>query len=171
MFCHGKQTVCVPWQNITNTTWHECGKQNFTRYSWSYMLTNCSHFSGQGSYYGYTHAWTNVTLQWSHNLNLWRLWVSLRMALTWSELNYCAWFNDTACEQPAHCLSWSAVAFSRSIGLELDSEILTFTRTWNVCIRSFREFKFSVYGHTQTYTRVLQCSPASVGLAQALPNN
>ena len=32
--------------------------------------------------------------------------------------------------------------------------------------------KFTVYGHKQTYmyTRVLQCSPASVGLAQARPN-
>ena len=34
----------------------------------------------------------------------------------------------------------------------------------------FVQFKFSVYGHTQTYTRVLQCSPPSVGLAQARPN-
>ena len=35
----------------------------------------------------------------------------------------------------------------------------------------FVQFKFSVYGHTyRTYTRVLQCSHASVGLAQARPN-
>ena len=29
---------------------------------------------------------------------------------------------------------------------------------------------FTVYGRKQTFTRVLQCSPASVGLAQARPN-
>ena len=35
----------------------------------------------------------------------------------------------------------------------------------------FVQFKFSVYGHTfRTYTCVLQCSHASVGLAQAHPN-
>ena len=36
----------------------------------------------------------------SYQLNLWRLWVSLCMALTWSELKYCTWFDDTAWEQP-----------------------------------------------------------------------
>jgi len=38
----------------------------------------------------------------------------------------------------------------------------------------FVQLKFSVYGHTQTdihtYTRVLQCRHASVGLGQARPN-
>ena len=38
----------------------------------------------------------------------------------------------------------------------------------------FVQFKLSVYGHTQTdrqtYTHVLQCSHASVGLVQARPN-
>ena len=48
---------------------------------------------------------------------------------------------------------------------------------WNVCVPSFPfvQFKYSVYGLTQTdrltYTRVLQCSYASVGLTQARPNN
>ena len=62
--------------------------------------TLCSHFSSQWSHYGYTHAWT-ITSQWSLELNLWRLWASLCMALTWSELNYCAWFDGPICEQPA----------------------------------------------------------------------
>ena len=36
---------------------------------------------------------------------------------------------------------------------------------------SFVQLKFSVYGHTYwTYTRILQSSHASVGLAQARPN-
>ena len=35
----------------------------------------------------------------------------------------------------------------------------------------FVQFKFSVYGHMYwTYTRILQCSHASVGLTQARPN-
>ena len=34
----------------------------------------------------------------------------------------------------------------------------------------YAHLKFTVYGCKQTYTRVLQCSPASVGLAQARPN-
>ena len=34
----------------------------------------------------------------------------------------------------------------------------------------FVQFKISVYGRKQTYTRVLQCCHASVGLAQARPN-
>ena len=39
------------------------------------------------------------TWQWSNELNLWRLWVSLWMALTWSEL-YCVGFDNTTCDQP-----------------------------------------------------------------------
>ena len=35
----------------------------------------------------------------------------------------------------------------------------------------YAHLKFTVYGRKQTYTRVLQCSPASVGLAQARPND
>ena len=40
---------------------------------------------------------------------------------------------------------------------------------------TFVQFKVSVYGHTAgrsypTYTHVLQCSPANVGLTQARPN-
>jgi len=58
---------------------------------------------------------------------------------------YCLW---AVCP----CLSWSAVAFSRSIGMELGSErfhkSLAFVKIWNVRIHLFN-FKFSVYGHTQ----------------------
>ena len=74
---------------------HECGKQNFVQpflRSWKLIR--------------YTHAWTklhNVVMTW---LNLWRLWVSLCMNLTWRELNYCAWFDGTICEQPGQVWSW-----------------------------------------------------------------
>ena len=79
----------------------------------------------------------------------------------------------------------SSVEFSRFMGVELDSEgsiVSTcteheFCQIWNVMGTfwyPFVYFKFSVYGHTyvsrHTYTHVLQCSPASVGLAQACPN-
>ena len=82
-----------------------------------------------------------------------------------------------------HCES--SVTFNRSMGVELDSEgsiVSTcteheFCQIWNVMGTfwyPFVYFKFSVYGHTyvsrHTYTHVLQCSPASVGLAQACPN-
>ena len=46
---------------------------------------------------------------------------------------------------------------------------------WNPA-HPFVQFKYSVYGHKQAsrhayiYIRVLQCSPTSVGLAQAHPN-
>ena len=47
----------------------------------------------------YTHAWTKLhKLSWAESL---ALIMSLFMALTWSELNYCAWFDGTVCEQPA----------------------------------------------------------------------
>ena len=43
------------------------------------------------------------------------------------------------------------------------------------CMYPFVQFNFSVYGRKQTdlhtYTCVLQCSPASVGLTLARPNN
>ena len=60
--------------------------------------TLCSHFSSQGSYYGYTHALTKLpteVMSW-----IWCLWVSLCMALTWSELNYCAWFVPSVSSLP-----------------------------------------------------------------------
>ena len=69
-----------------NTTWHECGKQNFIRYRWSYLLTNCSHFSGQGSYCGYRTKPQTKVMSWIY-LSAWRLWAGF-MALTWSKLNY-----------------------------------------------------------------------------------
>ena len=35
----------------------------------------------------------------------------------------------------------------------------------------YAHLEFTVYGRKQTYTRILQCSPASVGLAQTRPNH
>ena len=59
LFCHGTQTlgfvtVCCSMSMVSKTS--------------------CSHFFGQGSYYA-THT-LGQTSRWSHELNLWRLWVS-----------------------------------------------------------------------------------------------
>ena len=87
--------------------------------------TSCSHISCQGSYYSYTHAWTKL---WSHELNLWHLCVSLCPYLKWTQLLWVVWRYRTICAWAAcPCLSWSTVAFSRSICVELDSETFSFS--------------------------------------------
>ena len=82
------------------------------------------------------------------------------MALTWSKLNYCAWFDGTVCEQPAlvcHGLQLPCVAPDRLARVQI----------WTVRSYSFVQFKFRYMAmHKQS---VLQWSPASVGLAQARP--
>ena len=81
------------------------------------------------------------------------------------------WFDDTICEQPAlvrhgpHLVTFSS-AWSQFTEYEF---VLARVQIWNSSY-PFAQFKFLVYGHEQTYTRVLKCSSASVGLAQARPN-
>jgi len=41
------------------------------------------------------------------------LHMSIIMALTWSERNYCAWFDDTICEEPALVCHGSQSRFHR----------------------------------------------------------
>ena len=109
--------------------------------------TSCSHFSGQGSYHT-THTWTNKVMSWISGA-----YESLCMALTWSELDYFAWFDGTVCDQPA----LSRILISRSV--VCSSIVLTFlarVQIWN----PFIQFKFSVYGlmytHVHTYA---SCNP------------
>ena len=64
-----------------------------------YTQYTCNYFSGQVSYYATHMLGLNFTMK--SELNLWRLWVSLCTALTWSELNYTAWFDGVVCKQPA----------------------------------------------------------------------
>jgi len=81
----------------------------------------------------------------------------------------------------AICLSHSvdSSALSYTVRSPPSHRTLAHVQIWNVRVPSFPfvQFKFSVYGHTyacrQTdiHTHVLQCSPASVDLAQARPNN
>ena len=88
LLCHGTQTtdnsrICHCLQ------FHEYGKQNFVH-----------PFLRSRKLLRYTHAWTKLHNVVMTQLNLWCLWVSLCVTLTWSELNYCAWFDGTVCEQP-----------------------------------------------------------------------
>ena len=85
---------------------HKRGKQNFTPdiLGWSYMLTNCSHFSGQGSYYSYTHAWTKL----QSRVMSWIIWHWVRWPLP--EANSTIVRNLYRLWGACPCLSWSAVA-------------------------------------------------------------
>ena len=127
-------------------------------------------------YCSYTQAWTNFTMKsCAESLALMcaimhgpYLKRTQLLCMIW---RYCLW---AVCP----CLSWSAVAFSISIGVEVDSERFhkSFITCENLkCTYPFVQFKFSVYGHTQasihTHAFCNTCSHASVGLAQARPNN
>ena len=111
----------------------------------------------------YTRAWTKLhKLSWTESLVL---MMSLFMAaLTWSELNYCAWFDGTVCEVACTCPSWSAVTV---IGVELDSKgypscqlSLKHTCRFEILhICSFNSNFRYMASRTYTYTRILQWSP------------
>ena len=107
--------------------------------------TSCSHFTCQGSYYA-TH-----TLVLSFTMKSWAeslvpfIWVSLCMALTWSERNYCAWFDGTVCEQPA--LVYHGLQSRFSSAWTEQEFVLARMQIWN----PFAQFKFSVYGHKHTH--------------------
>ena len=146
-----------PWDlSLSVVPWD--GKQNHE--------TSCSHFSDQGSYYTTHMLGLNFTMKsWAESLALTSVIMHgpylKRTQLLCVIWRYSLWI---ACPR----LPWSAVAFSRSLGTELDSEI---------CSSKFRIHSFNLNirymvgrtGHTRT--RVLQCSHASVGLAQAHPKN
>ena len=142
--------------------------------------TSCSHFFGRWSYLGYTHALTP------------KLWAEFLMLMSvdyiWTYLNtmrdlYCLW---AACP----CLSWSTVAMRaltsflglpshwrcalavalhwRDSGLDL-SHAQNYPWTFSL----HAHLKFMVYGRKQTDIHrhnFRKCSHASVGLAQAGPN-
>ena len=70
------------------------------------------------------------------------------MALTWSERNYCAWFDGTVCEQPA--LVYHGLQSRFSSAWTEQEFVLARMQIWN----PFAQFKFSVYGHTRTQTYI-----------------
>ena len=64
--------------------------------------TLCNHFACQGSYSTTHTLGLNFTIKsWAESLAI--MSVIITMALTWSEHNYCEWFDGTicVCEQPA----------------------------------------------------------------------
>ena len=84
------------------------------------------------------------------------------MALqTWSKLKYCVPFDGNRLWAPCTCLSWSAVAFSRSIDVELDSVNFHWTRA----LARISSFNLN-FGHTHASCNAVPL----VGLAQAHPN-
>jgi len=105
--------------------------------------TSCSHFFGQWSYRGYTHAFTK--LHTGVEVNFSRLWVSIYMhGLTWSELNYSAWFvlfvsslplSVMVCSSPSPTWQWAGhIACMKGL-----HEIF-----------KYAHLKFTVYGHKHT---------------------
>ena len=124
--------------------------------------TLCSHFSSQGSYYGYTHTWTKlhteVVVFMSVIMHGSYLKQTQLLCVIW---RYCLWAAWP-------CLSLSAVAMCAITSLQASfmptgcALALARVQIWNV--------RICPYMNMQTYTRVLQCSPTSVGLAQARPN-
>ena len=94
---------------------------------------------------------------WAESLALMNV-IMLGPYLKRTQLLYVIWWYHLWAACP--CLSWSAVTFSRSISVELDSErsivstflheraLLARVQIWNVRIYQFFKFKFSVYGHT-----------------------
>ena len=105
----------------------------------------------------YTHTWTKL-----HKFS-WAKSLVLTMSLfTWSELNYCAWFDGAVCEQPALVCHGS-----QPFSLAWNSLLNTLARVqiWNP-LHPFVQFKFwymatSKQADIHTYTRVLQCSRLS----------
>ena len=115
--------------------------------------TSCSHFSIQGSYYGYTlHTLgLNFTMKsWAESLALMSV-IMHGPYLKWTQLLYVIWRYRLWAACPS--LSWSA-------GEELDSErsIVSISRESSSmctcpnlkCTYPFVQLKISIYSHTQT---------------------
>ena len=149
--------------------------------------TLCSHFFGQWSYWGYTHAFT---------LELWGEFLTLMgvdyawTCLKRTQLQFMICTVWAACP----CLSRSAVAMrvlTWVVFVPRASFMPTLrsgsspspTRQWAghiACTKGLHEIikyahlKFTVYGRKHTYIHThnfRQCSHASVGLTQAHPNH
>ena len=77
--------------------------------------TQCSHFSGQGSYYGYTHAGLNFTMKsWPESLVLMSV-IMHGPYLKWT--HYCVWSDGTTLEQQIFILPLSLPSGAWSIGI------------------------------------------------------
>ena len=132
MFCHGTQTTdnsrichCLLFD--------EHDKHNFVQpFLQSRKLLRL-----------YTHALTKLhteVMSW-----IWCLWVSLCMALTWSELNYCAWFVPSVSSLRLSVMVRSRIQYIHRRGVRwweihrvnFHERALVHVQIWNVRIRSF----------------------------------
>ena len=128
---------------------------------------------------------------WSYELNFSRLWVSIMHGLTWSELNYCAWFVLSVSSLPLSvmvsschaCIVFVPRASRRRCTLAValhrrNSGLGTKTtrRSWTFSLHEIfkcAHLKFTVYGRKQTDIHThnfCKCSHASVGLTQDCSN-
>ena len=112
---------------------HEHGKQNFVQpFRLSRKLLH------------YTHAWTklhNEVMSWISGT----VYMSVIMHGPYRERNYCAWFDGTVCEQPALVYHGLQLRFHRH---GVNRNLFYYcVQIWN----PFAQFKFLVYGHSQTY--------------------
>ena len=137
-------------------------------------ITSCSHFFGQWSYWGYTHGFTKFhteVMSWISRAYGCRLCMDLP-EVPWRCDLYCLW---TACP----CLPWSAVAM-RALTWVVFVPWASFTpmlRSGSSIshaqklphLHEIFKHAHSVYGLKHTHN-FCQCSHASVGLAQARPN-
>ena len=83
-------------------------------------MVRCSHFSSQESYYATHTLGLNFTMKsWGESLALMSI-IMHGHNLKWTQLLWVIWRYRVWAACP--CLSWSTVAYSRSIGLALDIE-------------------------------------------------
>ena len=126
--------------------------------------TSCSHFACQGSYYATHTHWTkhhNEVMSWISGVYECHYAWPLPEAnvTTVRDWRYRLW---AACP----CLSRFAVAPSLAWSWFTAHELVLNIAIWN----PFAQFKFSVYGQTQTYIHTrFALQSTSVGLSQARP--
>ena len=125
--------------------------------------TSCSNFTCQGSYYTTHTLGLNFTIKsWAESLALMSV-IMHGPYLKRTQLLCVIWRSMTICEQPALVCHGSQSRFHR---------------TW-ICFSNFEIHSLiydmwpqaDIHTYIHTYTRVKQCSHASVGLAQVRPNN
>ena len=130
--------------------------------------TLCSHFACQGSYYATHTLGLNFTIK-SRAESL-ALMSVIMHGLTWSERNYCAWFDGTVFEQPALVCHGSQLRH----GVASSPNLNLFQHVWKFEIWSLNlNFRYmATHKHTRhTHTHASSNAITLVwGLAQARPN-
>ena len=115
-----------------------------------------------------------MTLAWS-DLNLGRQCTSL-----YGQWTACRWWSVCSCcdKQEVRCcgcLNLSRLCYgfqccTLAVAQHCPSPTTKCTRTFNFCEHAFKIYGIWLQAHKCVTNTLLQCSPASVGLAQARPN-